>query len=116
MGAVERPRLGAPEALGKVARIPEIKIANLRSLDADNAEKVSRWHIEGATIAGGYGNLAHLREIAACAIVEPGIIWWEMLDGIDHDGSGAPALHGIGGRRNRRRCHAGLSRSSRSLR
>src|SRR5690242_18533163 len=116
MGAVEGPRLGTPEALSEIARVPEIEIADLRPLDADDAEKVSRRHFEGTTIAGRYGDLAHLGKIAARAIVERGIVWRQMLDGIDHDGSGAPPLHGVGGRRDRRRRHAGLSRSCRSPR
>jgi hypothetical protein len=41
MRAMERPRLAAEEALGKIVRVPEIEIADLRAFDADDTDELA---------------------------------------------------------------------------
>src|SRR5438477_12773960 len=46
MCRVKSPRLATVEALSQVMRVPEVEVADLRALDADNAEEVSCRHLE----------------------------------------------------------------------
>jgi hypothetical protein len=46
MRRVQSPRLATVETLSQVTRIPNVEVADLRALDAHNAEEVSRRHLE----------------------------------------------------------------------
>ena len=46
MCRVQSPRLATVEMLSQVVRVPEVEVANLRALDANNAEEVSCRHLE----------------------------------------------------------------------
>src|SRR4051794_9044962 len=51
MRCVQRARLAREEALREIVRVPEIEIADLRALDADDAKDVSGRHAERAGLA-----------------------------------------------------------------
>jgi len=41
VGRVERSRLAAEEALGKIVRVPKIEVADLGAFDTDNPEELA---------------------------------------------------------------------------
>ena len=53
MGRMQRAGLAAEEALGEVVPVPEVEIADLWPLDADDTEEVAGRHAESPASRGG---------------------------------------------------------------
>jgi hypothetical protein len=51
MRRVQRARLAAEEALGEVVRVPQVEVADLWPLDADDAEDMPGRNVEGTRVA-----------------------------------------------------------------
>jgi|GEM_PF-5843161 len=52
--------LAAEKTLGQIMRVPEIEVANLWTINADNAEEMPLRHLKGAAIAWRDNHLIHL--------------------------------------------------------
>src|SRR6516162_4849664 len=94
MCRMQSPRLATVEALGQVMRVPEVEIADLRALDTDYTEEVSRPHLECPGIPGRHRELGNFRQLSARPVVKRGVERWQLLDRI----------------RQHRRCPASLGR------
>src|SRR5690348_18119383 len=73
MCRVQSPRLATVEALSKVMRVPEVEVADLRALDAHNAEEVSRRHLECLGVPRRHRELVNFRQLGARPVVKRGI-------------------------------------------
>src|SRR5262249_34900113 len=62
---VQGPRLATVEALCQVMCVPEVEVANLRTLDADNAEEVPRRHLECLDIPRRHRELGNFGQLGA---------------------------------------------------
>src|SRR5580704_13900153 len=82
MCRVKSPRLATVEALSQVMRVPEAEVADLRALDADNAEEVSRQHLERLGVPRRHRELGNLGELSARLVVKRGVERWQLLDRI----------------------------------
>jgi|SRR6516162_3261117 hypothetical protein len=82
MCRVQSPRLATVEALCQVMRAPEVEVPNLRALDADNAEEVSRRHLEGLGVTRRHGELGDFGQLNPCRVVKCGVERWQSLDRI----------------------------------
>src|ERR1700733_757753 len=51
MRCVKRPRFAAEEPFGEITRTPQIEVAHLRPLNADNAKEMPRRNVERASLA-----------------------------------------------------------------
>ena len=81
---VQRPRLAAEEALRQVVRVPQVKVADLRAFDADDAEELSRGHAECPRLARRHHQLGDLRQPGARRVVERRIERRQFLHRIGH--------------------------------
>ena len=69
MAGVQLSGFAAEKTLAKVSRVPQVKIPDLRSLNADNSEKVSSRDIKSFTIARLYSKLGNLFHVFACLFI-----------------------------------------------
>jgi len=76
MCRVKSSRLAAVEALCPVMRIPQVEVADLRALDADNGEEVARRHLECVGVARQRHELGKFGQLRACGVVKRGIERW----------------------------------------
>src|SRR5205807_7557118 len=107
MCRVKSPRLATVEALSQVMRVPEVEVANLRALDADNAEEVSRRHLERLGVPRRHRELGNFRQLSARPVVKRGVERWQLLDRIrQHRRCPAPRLRVQGWRRMRALRHS----------
>jgi|SRR6516162_6334020 len=72
MCSVQSPRLAAVEALRQVMRVPEVEVSDLRALDADNAEEVSRGRLECLGVPWRHRELGNLGQLSPCRVVKRG--------------------------------------------
>src|SRR5215813_6374442 len=82
MCCVQSPRLATVEALCQVVRIPKVEVANLRALDADNAEEVSRRNLECLGVPRQDRELHNFGKLSACRVVKRRVERWQFLDRI----------------------------------
>src|SRR5947207_2862927 len=82
MCRVQGPRLATVEALSKVMRVPEVEVADLRALNAQDTEKVSRRHLECAGLPRRHGELGNFGQLGARPVVKRGIEQGQLLDRI----------------------------------
>src|SRR5215468_2943818 len=82
MCRMQSPRLATVETLSQVMRVPEIEVADLRALDAHNAEEVSRRHLECLGVPRRHRELGNLGQLTARPVVKRGIERWQLLDRI----------------------------------
>ena len=83
--------LAAVEPLAEIVCVPEIEIADLGALDADDPEHVTGRHLEGLGIARRNRELRDLGHARPDAVVEGRIEARELLEFVDDDGlDGAP--------------------------
>ena len=80
---VQGARLAAEEALGKVSGAPQVEIADLRSLDADNAEEGAGRDIERTSLPRRDDRLVHFRHADARCLEQGGVEWRQPVGGID---------------------------------
>src|SRR5207237_10798812 len=97
MGRVQRAGLAGEKAFGKIARIPQVEIADLRAVDADNAKQMPGGDLEGARVARRHDRLGDEGRIAPDVIIKRAVVGRELVDGVDDDGWGVAALRGISG-------------------
>src|SRR5262249_43287838 len=81
----------------KIVRVPQVEVADLRTLDADDAEEVAGRNLEGARLARRHDDLADLARALPGALVEGAIVGRHAVNGIDDDRLDRAALGGIGG-------------------
>ena len=86
MGRVQRAGLAGEEAFAKVVRVPQVQIADLRALDADNAKQMPGRHAERARVARRHDGFGDECEIAPDVVVERAVIGRQLVDGVDDDG------------------------------
>ena len=86
MGCVQRARFAGEEALAEVVCIPQVQIADLRSLDADDSKQMAGRHLEGARLARRHDGFGNLGEIAPHVVVERAVVGRELVDGVDDNG------------------------------
>ncbi len=98
MGRVERARLAAEEPLGEICCAPQIEVADLRPLDADDAEKMSGLDVERPRLARRHDCLADLRQPHARIVVEGRVIDGQPVERVDGDGFGCATLVCVRGR------------------
>src|SRR5580693_5648824 len=82
MCRVKSPRLATVEALSQVMRVPEVEVADLRALDADNAEEVSCRHLERLGVPRRHRELGNFRQLSARPVVKRGVERWQLLNRI----------------------------------
>src|ERR1044072_3335559 len=97
MRGVQRARLAGEEALRKIVRTPQVEIADLRTLDADDPEDVTGRHFEGARLARQDDGFGDLGQVAPDVVVERAVTGWEPVDRIDDDWAYGAALCGVEG-------------------
>ena len=100
MRRVQRPRLAAEEALGEIGGVPQVEVADLRALDADDAEEMPGRNVECARLARRHDRLADLRHALSRAVVERRVIGRQPIEGIDDRGFRSAPLSRV----RRRRC------------
>src|SRR5215468_4904833 len=76
MCRVQSPRLATVEALSQVMRIPEVKVADLRALDAHDTEEVSRRNLECLGVPRRNPELGNFGQLSARSIVKRGVERW----------------------------------------
>ena len=108
MRRMKRPRLAAKEALGEIGGVPQIEVADLRALDADDAEKMPGRNVERAPLPWRHDHLADLHHVGSRGIVEGRVVGGQPVDRIDDDGFGGATLIGV-----RRRWHLGSAHHGR---
>ena len=100
MGRVERAGLAAEEALGEICRAPQVEVADLRALDAENAEKMPGRNVERAPLARRNDGLANLLHARARIVVERRVVSGQLVERIDDNGLRGATLSRVGrGRR-----------------
>ena len=72
MGRVERARLAAEKAFGEIGGVPQVEVADLRPLDADDAKEMPGRDIERPPLAWRDDRLADLRHAYARIVGECG--------------------------------------------
>ena len=82
---VERARLAAEEALGEIGGVPQVEVADLRPLDAENPKKMAGRNVERAPLAGRDDRLADLRHPRTGVVVECGVVSRQPVDRINDD-------------------------------
>src|SRR5215471_3407802 len=82
MRRMQSPRLAAVETLSQVMRVPEIEVADVRALDAHNAEEVSRRHLECRGVPRRHRELGNLAQLGARLVVKRGVERWQLLERI----------------------------------
>src|SRR5258708_40188116 len=82
MCCVQSPRLTTVEALSQVMRVPEVDVADLRALDAQNTEELSRPHLECPGVPRWHRELGNFGQLSARPIVETGVERRQLLDRI----------------------------------
>src|SRR6516165_2971823 len=82
MCRVQSPRLATVEALCQVMRVPEVEVPNLRALDADNTEEVSRRHLERLGFPRRHRELGNFGHFRPYLVVKCGVERWQLLDRI----------------------------------
>src|SRR3954467_1596002 len=96
MRCVQRARLAREEALREIVRVPEIEIADLRALDADDAKDVSGRRAEGARLPRRDDGFRDFCEVTPHGFVKRAVIGRELVDGVADDRACGAALRGIG--------------------
>src|SRR5215472_6158941 len=82
MCRVQSSHLAAAEALSQIMRVPEVEVADLRTLDAQNMEEVSRRHLECLAVPRQHHELCNFRQLSARLVVKRGVERWQLLDRI----------------------------------
>ena len=96
---VQRARLAAEEALAEIVVAPQVEIADLRPLDADDAKEMTLGNAEGSGIARGNDDLGDRRETLSRAIEKVQVRLRQRSNGIDDDRRRSPpGLRVVGGR------------------
>ena len=97
MGGVQRARLAAEEALGQVVGVPQVQVADLRTLDADDPEEVTGRDLEGPRLARWDDHFGDPAETLPRCFVERPVVWRYLVDGIADDRRRLPPLGRVGG-------------------
>src|SRR6266853_4465395 len=96
MCRVQSPRLATVETLSQVMRVPKVEVADLRALDAHDAEEVSRRHLECLSVSRRHRELGNFGRLGARPVVKRGIERWHLLDRIrQHRPCAAPPRPGV---------------------
>lgn len=95
---MERAGLAAEEALGQIDGVPQIEVADLWALDADDAKDVPRRRIESASFARWNDRLADLCHACSRVVVERGVVGRQQVDRIDDDRLCRATRGGVGRR------------------
>src|SRR6202042_1474206 len=95
---IEGARLAAEEALGEIGGVPQVEVADLRALDADDAEKMPGGNVERAPLARRDDYLGDLRHPRARIVVERRVVAGQPVDRVHDDGFGRATLIGVRGR------------------
>ena len=98
MRCIKRPRLAAEEPFGEIARAPQIEVADLRPLDADDAKEMPRRNVERASLARRHDRFADLRHARARILVERRVIGGQPVERVNDDRFGCATLVGVRGR------------------
>jgi hypothetical protein len=99
MRRVKRTRLAAEEALRKIGCVPQIQVADLRPLDADDAKEMAGWYVERARLARRDDRFADRLHANARLVGERGVVSCRRIERIDDDRFCRPARGGVGRRR-----------------
>ena len=70
MCRVQSPRLTTVKALSQIVRIPEVEVPDLRALEADNTEEVSRRHLECLGYLRQHYELGNVGQLSAWSVVK----------------------------------------------
>src|ERR1700722_4733101 len=95
MRRIERPRLAAEEPFGEITRTPQIEVAHLRPLNADDAKEMPRRNVERASLAWRHDRFANLRHACARILVERRVIGGQLVERVNDDRFGCATLVGI---------------------
>ena len=95
---MQRAGLAAEEAFGKIGGVPEVQVADLWPLDADDAEEMPGRNVEGSALARRHDRLADLRHAGAGVVVEFRVVGGQPTQIVDDNGRGGPARFGVGRR------------------
>src|SRR5580704_12413023 len=95
MRRVDGARLAAEESLREIMRVPEVEVADLRPLDADDAEDVACRHAEASGIPRRHDHLGDFRHSGSQLAIEPGVIGREAIARVDRDRGGGTTRGGI---------------------
>src|ERR1700758_5759365 len=87
MCSVQSPRLATVEALSQIMRIPQVEVADLRALDADNLEDVSRRHLECLGLPRRHPELGNFGQRSAHLSVKRSIERWQLLEYVSTGGA-----------------------------
>ena len=92
MRCIERARLAAEEPFGEITRAPQIEVADLRPLNADDAKEMPRRNVERSPLAWRHDRFADLRHTCARIVVERRVIGGQLVERIDDDRFGCATL------------------------
>jgi len=85
VGGMQRARLAAEEAFGQIAGVPEVEVADLRPLDADDAKEMPLGHPKAAPFPRRDDGLADLRQILPRCIQQAEVGRRKRFDRISQD-------------------------------
>src|ERR1700694_5138773 len=97
MRGVQRPGFAAVEALRQIVGIPQIEIADLRPLHADDPEEMAGRHAEDSCVAWRHDRFGNLGRLQSGALVELPVVGRQLVCGVAYDRTGCPTLDRIGG-------------------
>ena len=101
MGRVKRPRFAAEEPFGKIGGVPQVKVADLRTFNTDDAKEMSGRNVKSARFARRHDYLADFRHARSRVIVGGRAEAGQPVKFIDDYGLDCPTLSGVGWRRRR---------------
>jgi hypothetical protein len=96
MGGVQRTRLAAEKALGEIVGVPQIEVADLRPLGADDPEEMAGRHVEGPRVARRHDRFGDLGQVAPDEFVEGPIVGRQLVRRVADDRRRGPALGCVG--------------------
>src|SRR4051812_23732036 len=96
MRGMQRPGLAAVEMLRQIVCIPQIEIADLRTLDADDSEEMTGRYAKNSRVARRHDGFGNLGQLQSRAFVELPVVGRQHVHRVAYDRTRGPALCRVG--------------------